>query len=735
MADNYWLTGPQGSVFNLGSYLVADPGPDFGTHDLLRAAYGQNSLTEGGEFAFESVGVRQFKFPLLLASAAAIPSGLTGAESWLRTLARPGGAFVDVMPEGVATGDMVRFDVLTGRWEPDYSVFVNRVGRRQGNLILDVQPLGYLPTMMILASTASVRLPGQVALSAVPGDYPAQAEVVVQPQAPATQYFTGASFVTDGLAWGLTGQPSFVPLLSAASWLNPQGSILAGSAFGSPDGWFASAVSDIVNSAAATWYVNHTYQLTSDLEPAYRGRFGVYGWLRWPQSATGPTAPVNVLCDAVAEPGAANFPMASSNVVATLPLIAGAPLGGTSGGDGLFSVLPLGQISLPPAASGVPQSLRLRVWTRVTPFSLGINHPEFAGLFLQPLHSAGVLPNGIQAPTSFVAGDLPGRFVADAVGGRALVAAATGALSSQVAYGDAVAYRGALPRAGASTLSLNVLGLARPGRTFLYPWEVFADQPDYFFRLNDASTTRLINWGTNKVGSWVQSATAGWGPGHPSINPYLPANADGGYYSFQNDGSASHLAVASMDLSNRSFTVEVWARDRRSAGGGSTLANILAWGGSHTAQQHLQIGWSATNTTFFGLGPADQLGATLTADVENTIFRHMVGVVDATQKYMAFYRDGTVVGSKAIATTLRQSGTLMFIGKDSLGAASGMINAWVGDVAVYLDTALNPSRIAAHYGAAVSYMGPSQGLYAEGFPQAAAVSVRARPRFQFLRGI
>jgi hypothetical protein len=734
MPDNYWLTGPQGSVFNLGSYLVADPGPDFGTHDLLKAAYAQNSLTEGGELAYESVGVRQFKFPLLLASAAAVPSGLTGAESWLRTLARPGGAFVDVMPEGVATGDMVRFDVLTGRWEPDYSVHVNRAGRRQGNLILDVQPLGYLPTMMILASTASVGLPAQVALSAVPGDYPAQAEVVIQPQSPATQYMTpGGSYLTDGLGWGFSGQPSLLPFLSAASWLNAAGSITPASTFLSPDGWAASQAANPFGPFPDVWRLAYTYKLSADLEPAYRGRFNAYAWLKPPDTGFA-SAPLTALLDVTEEPRAVGAPMASGNVIATVPI---SGVGGVVPAP-LFGIVPLGPIVLPAAASGLPQSLRLRLWIRDNQ-TAAIIYPILGGLFLQPGDSSGALPYGLQTPTTLTAGSNPGRIVSESIAGRVLIGAATGPLGTQVAFGDAVGYRGALPHVGASTVSLNVIGLPRPARSYAYHYEVLRDQPDYYYRLVEPSTNTptLLSWTTGKGGikhgSWVKNTTTGWGANSPSVNPYFPANQDNAYYQFVHGGNGSDLAVASVDLSNRSFSIEFWARSNQDGG---TLANIIGWGGSHAAQQHLQLAWSASNTMMFSLGPGDSIGATLTAGAsQETFFRHWVGVVDATSKYMAFYRDGSFVASKAIATTLRQSGTLMFIGKDSLGAASGMITAWVGDVAVYLDDVLPTSRIAAHFAAGASDVHPSIGLYAQAYPQAAAVSVRARPRFQFLRGI
>src|SRR5689334_17709782 len=138
--DTFVLTGPHGSQVNVGSWVdPSNGGVDFGAQDLLKSVYGQNSLAEGGELAYESLGVRTFRFPLLVSAAAAIPSGLTGAEAWLRELARSGGAYVDVLVEGTPTADAIRFDVINGRWEPGYSLYHNRAGRRAGTLFLDVQ--------------------------------------------------------------------------------------------------------------------------------------------------------------------------------------------------------------------------------------------------------------------------------------------------------------------------------------------------------------------------------------------------------------------------------------------------------------------------------------------------------------------------------------------------------------------------------------------------------------------
>jgi hypothetical protein len=98
---------------------------------------------------------RRMSIPLLVGSGAW--GSLTQVESLLRLCARPGGV-VDIQPDSEAQA--VRFDVISGRWEEEYSTPENRALRRKGTLHLDCMPYGYLPTWILLASTASVALPG-----------------------------------------------------------------------------------------------------------------------------------------------------------------------------------------------------------------------------------------------------------------------------------------------------------------------------------------------------------------------------------------------------------------------------------------------------------------------------------------------------------------------------------------------------------------------------------------------
>src|SRR5437870_1434147 len=122
--DSYRLT-QGGTTLDLGSYVLADPGPDFDPAAVLAGKFTENPYADGGQLVYEDSTTRTFKFPLRIASSAAFTGGLEGLEQLLRALARPR-AIIDLQPEGLAAGNSVRFDVLQGRVDPAYSVYMQR---------------------------------------------------------------------------------------------------------------------------------------------------------------------------------------------------------------------------------------------------------------------------------------------------------------------------------------------------------------------------------------------------------------------------------------------------------------------------------------------------------------------------------------------------------------------------------------------------------------------------------
>jgi hypothetical protein len=113
MADNYYLTSPQGSQVNLGSWLDTEREIDFGAKDVLKQEYAESPFVEGRRFAYEHAGGRRMSFPLLAASGGAGLS-LDALHAVLSRSARPGGR-IDLRPDVVPSAEAVRFDVIGGQ--------------------------------------------------------------------------------------------------------------------------------------------------------------------------------------------------------------------------------------------------------------------------------------------------------------------------------------------------------------------------------------------------------------------------------------------------------------------------------------------------------------------------------------------------------------------------------------------------------------------------------------------
>lgn len=469
MADYYYLVGPQGSVFNLGSWIQADPGPDFGD-GAMRAAFTENPAADGGQLSAEMIGVRNMSFPLILGSNAAWTS-LPALEGMLRLAARPGGAYIDLQPNGVATADMIRFDIITGRWKPGYQIRHQAIGRRLGTLELDTQPFGYMPTSIILASAASVGLPGSLAVpgASVLGDVPGLAKVRVAPFEPGPTQYAAGTWRPDAVFFSLSGRPSFLAhlrgaSLAADSTVTPSNMpTVLGDQFAP-----ASQAYQVLPSAGAGWEMEALYGISGTaLEPAYRGRHRAFVWARLLPSQIPWYLSVDVVSGA--NPKRA---LASAAPVATIPP---GTASGTPGGYGAqpspaYALLDVGEITIPDTASGIPSRISaqsLRLWVSAPTTNMGIATPliRFGGIYLVPLEGgAGLLPRGLTLPTI-------GAHPTTLDAGRGLVVDSVGGYSffSRLdvpeiddPIGDSGAYyRGVLPLVGASTLTINVCGGAR----------------------------------------------------------------------------------------------------------------------------------------------------------------------------------------------------------------------------------------------------------------------------------
>jgi hypothetical protein len=470
VADLFVLTGANGSSLNIASYVLADPGPDFGEQDLLKAAYSENPAAEGGVLAFETVNHRTMTFPMRLASSSAF-SGALGLQSWLRTLARPG-ATLDIQLDGVPTAEAVRFDVLTGRYENGVwnTQLYSQTDRLEGTLKLDTQPYGYWPTMILLASSASVGAPGVLTLDTTKliGDAPGLAELFI---APTTATFYPLTGQVDAAFWSLGARPSF-----QAWWRAPSAiaSSLSGLALptllGDPFAPASQTIRYLVASNTGvfgipSWTNVANWIVPPALEPAYRGRFRAYAWMRLGQAAAG-NATMNFYASLDAQSGTTvTQALASSAPIATVPQAAptGVTGGSYSGASPAFSLVSLGELSLPIVGS-YQSEVQFRLWVSpptTTPAFTATILLDIGGLYLQPLDgAAGVLLRGIIQPTyvsNTNASISGGRFYYSTPESAAVIAGPTSVVGLINPLAPALQhYRGVAPVVGASTIQLDI---------------------------------------------------------------------------------------------------------------------------------------------------------------------------------------------------------------------------------------------------------------------------------------
>jgi hypothetical protein len=443
------LTSPQGSVYPLSSYIRADPGPDFGFGGLFDSNIVTNPAVEGGQLAYESVGVRRMSFPLRLPSSGAF-AGLESLEQQLRQAAHIGG-YLTVGPTNMASSDWIRWDLLSGRVSQDgFNVFHQKVSRRDVVLELDAQPFGYLPTIMVAASVASVGLPGQVAIAgtAILGDVPGLGRLLYIPTS-ATTYPAG-NWSPDALFWSLSGRPSGIFFYSGASMTNvgAGAASVAGDAFAPGSQSFV--LTDVTNSAA--WTQLAGAGLPSALEPAHRGRYRLLGLAKVIPSQALPW-------QFSADVGRTGDALGSAAPIATLaPAVAsGSPGAWGAQASPAQTLLDFGEITLPLSGSGfaVPAQT-IRLWAKAATTNIPTTQVVVGGLYLQPLGFAGVLPRGIVHPSINAGIITAGGIMADAISGQVGFISGLSGLPIQFAEKWQF-HRGNLPQIGATTTVLDLM--------------------------------------------------------------------------------------------------------------------------------------------------------------------------------------------------------------------------------------------------------------------------------------
>jgi hypothetical protein len=339
-------------------------------------------------------------------------------------------------------------------------------------LKLDTQPFAYWPTTILLASAASVGLPGQLAIPAasVLGDVPGLSRLVISPTV-ATQWSPGAGEAVMGLdvlAYSVAARPSFVGFWPAPSILYRTD--LGGTLIGDANAIGSQAIALKNPPLDGNW--RQSARIVPGPEGAYRGRFRVFIVTKFDVASgignmyvAADTAPQSLVAS-LANIGSAILmrSMGSAGQIATIP--AYTFFSATS-----YSLRDLGEVTLPETPSGVEgNSIRLYARTASTG-GQGVSTVGWRinGIYLLPVDgdaaylSAGLAwPREIDGLYASVA-SYGGRLVADGIAGRSYIATVGADLATDTGIiGDARSWlRGAPPQVSPSVTQLDLLGGAR----------------------------------------------------------------------------------------------------------------------------------------------------------------------------------------------------------------------------------------------------------------------------------
>lgn len=468
--ENIYLTGAAGTQWNVGSWLEKTAGPvDYGAHDLIRQQLTQAAFVEGAQLGYETAaGPRKMSFPLIVASGGITGLSLDTIEAAMRQMVRPGG-YVDLQPQGVATAERVRFDILGGDVSHrDYSVDVQRVARRRYTLSLLTQPYGYWPTQIVLASVASIGFPMKLAIpaAAVIGDAPGWATLRIDPYH-ATQWGAGGTYVPDFVAWSAGGKASFNAFLHPASWVYLGLGSIGGDANAPASQYAGAYLSPTLNWTLTNQF---NYTIPSSMAAVYAGRYRFFAFAN-----LGPSTPAPFFAIGDNVPVSAGaVVVATGNPIATMPPSLSPTANATWNAIGSgYTLLDLGEISIPRFAQAGsylgPETLRITFGNSPSfqgSVPSGGAFLKLGGAWLMPLDTpGGFLTRGLAQPTIFGAQPAYGALALNSRTRDNLVLGTLDTKNSplQDNSNSGVAafgwnfYRGGLPYVSATNAQLNVL--------------------------------------------------------------------------------------------------------------------------------------------------------------------------------------------------------------------------------------------------------------------------------------
>jgi hypothetical protein len=411
--------------------------------------------------------------------------------SLIRSHLRTGEAYIDLQPEGIASAQAVRFDVLSGQLVDQYNTHLQRSLRRRAALDLGVRPFGYWPTSIILATTHWATAPLQLTWSpgAVIGDVAGPAQIVLNAsQSAVGSIAMGGNFLPDGFGWSFSRPSGATVMLSpenVTAWLaataaNQQIAAvnsLAGATFMTddyaPQGKFMRLN---VSPSFSRWGQMLSYAASNSALYG-NGRYRLFAYVRtWPSQSL----PWQIAGDITGALSPVLAVLASAAPVATL-LPAGNPSykETVSTPTGAFQIVDLGEHPMP-AASGINRPHFVRLWARpgggTTNMGIATPHIDFGGFYMLPVHGeAGILPRGWIYPSwSNVVSSAGGLTEWHDIHGKLEVSGITNRIhrydtgTASVGWPDVTGdesfyrdlgavHRGALPRVSPSAVSLNIV--------------------------------------------------------------------------------------------------------------------------------------------------------------------------------------------------------------------------------------------------------------------------------------
>lgn len=712
--DSIVLYGPGGaSPIQVGSWLRADPGPDYGARGLMQSQVAKNPYSEG-HLVLDSPQVRKMVLPLVVGSTGNT-GGLAGAESLFRKNAVPGG-YIDIQPQGVPSTESIRFDILAGRWNPDYSIHHQRHHRRMGTLELDTKSYGYWPTYITLASVASVGLPGVFAATGagIVGDVMPLLHLAVQATSPSCYETYVGSWVHDYLAWSMAARPSFRSFWPAASLTAVGGASIFG------DAKAPASQGLIVVGTSVDWKQFAVIDIAEGLEPAYRGAHRVYAWM---SLAPSQSECVQVGVDVVANTmsGITEYGAERPGAATVYPVWGASNIQVPTG----YQFVDLGVVNIPAQGSGNPQAIDIRLWHKMTIPPAGyVATPLVAlgGMFLLPDGNAGVA-HGWRVPSFSATNGSDARFFIDAVAGEARLETQNGDLASHLPIYPAKGYKGPVTvRANPSMVQVDLVAAAKKVGIEQGHIANYVNRPapkSWYYRFPPGASYALPFLDAASYGATANiTANASTGAPGPLSQGML----------WVNDGIAG--VVASQVYRASVWTMAAWVKRATAIASNMFIAAI----GSPGSYQSFGMGFRENRLTLFKTTNALNdipLGAVLSEDASY----HLVAMTFfGASAWMKLYYDGSYLGETTASQPPSPATTMLSIGRSPYGATQGWFGG-IGEVFFLPGTAMEQDEILQMYYAGVSPTNTPSAPMTRMSEMYASASIRYRPQFQFLKGI